>query len=81
MLHYMLRSGVALGGGAGLVSCVDHVIAEPGTRIALSEGKLGILPAVIGPYVYRKTGSSEFRRLSMIASRIFRRGSEDWAGK
>ncbi len=62
--------GVALGGGAGLVSCVDHVIAEPGTRIALSEGKLGILPAVIGPYVYRKTGSSEFRRLSMIASRI-----------
>lgn len=62
--------GVALGGGAGLVSCADHVIAEPGTRIALSEGKLGILPAVIGPYVYRKIGSSEFRRLSMIASRI-----------
>ena len=29
--------GVALGGGAGLVSCSDHVIAEPGTRIALSE--------------------------------------------
>ena len=62
--------GVALGGGAGLVSCADHVIAEPGTRIALSEGKLGILPAVIGPYVYRKIGSSQFRRLSMLASRI-----------
>ena len=62
--------GVALGGGAGLLSCVDHVIAEPGTRIALSEGKLGILPAVIGPYVYRKIGSSQFRRLSMLASRI-----------
>ena len=62
--------GVALGGGAGLGSCADHVIAEPGTRIALSEGKLGILPAVIGPYVYRKIGSSQFRRLSMLASRI-----------
>ncbi len=66
--------GVALGGGAGLVACLDHVIAEPSTRIALSEGKLGILPAVIGPYVYRKIGSSQFRRLSMLASRV---GSEE----
>ncbi len=62
--------GVALGGGAGLVSCLDYVIAEPKTRIALSEAKLGILPAVIGPYVYRKIGSSNFRRLSMMASKI-----------
>ena len=62
--------GVALGGGAGLVSCFDYAIAEPRTRIALSEAKLGILPAVIGPYVYRKIGSSNFRRLSMIASKI-----------
>ena len=66
--------GVALGGGAGLVACLDHVIAEPSTRIALSEGKLGILPAVIGPYVYRKIGSAQFRRLSMLASRV---GSEE----
>lgn len=62
--------GVALGGGAGLVSCFDYAIAEPRTRIALSEAKLGILPAVIGPYVYRKIGSSNFRRLSMMASKI-----------
>ena len=62
--------GVALGGGAGLVSCFDYVIGEPRTRIALSEAKLGILPAVIGPYVYRKIGSSNFRRLSMMASKI-----------
>ena len=46
------------------------MIAEPRTRIALSEGKLGILPAVIGPYVYRKIGSAQFRRLSMLASRV-----------
>tara|TARA_B100000029_G_scaffold483070_1_gene533918 strand:+ start:175 stop:1029 length:855 start_codon:yes stop_codon:yes gene_type:complete len=62
--------GVALGGGAGLVACVDHSIGEPRTRIALSEGKLGILPAVIGPYVYRRLGSAQFRRLSMMASRV-----------
>ena len=62
--------GVALGGGAGLIACLDHTIVEPGARIALSEGKLGILPAVIGPYVYRKVGSAQFRRLAMMAGRI-----------
>ena len=62
--------GVALGGGAGLISCLDHVILDSSARIALSEGKLGILPAVIGPYVYRKVGSAQFRRLAMLAGRI-----------
>ena len=66
--------GVALGGGAGLVACSDHAIAEPRTRIALSEAKLGISAAVIGPYVYRRLGSAGFRRLAMLASRI---GSEE----
>ena len=65
-----LVQGVALGGGAGLVACVDHVIAIDGVKIAMSEIKLGILPAVIGPYVYRKTGSAQFRRLAMLGSRI-----------
>ena len=62
--------GVALGGGAGLVACLDHVIATENVKLALSEGKLGILPAVIGPYVYRRLGSACFRRLAMQASRI-----------
>ena len=62
--------GVALGGGAGLVACLDHVIATSNVKIALWEGKLGILPAVIGPYVYRRLGSACFRRLAMQASRI-----------
>lgn len=66
--------GVALGGGAGLVSCCDYVVATQNVRIALSEGKLGILPAVIGPYVYRRLGSATFRRLAMQASRV--RGEE-----
>ncbi len=62
--------GVALGGGAGLVACMDHVVATLDSKIALSEAKLGILPAVIGPYVYRKIGSSQFRRLSILANKI-----------
>ena len=62
--------GVALGGGAGLIACMDHIIATSDIKIALSEGKLGILPAVIGPYVYRRVGSACFRRLAMQASRI-----------
>lgn len=66
--------GVALGGGAGLISCCDYVVATQDVRIALSEGKLGILPAVIGPYVYRRLGSATFRRLAMQASRV--RGEE-----
>ena len=59
-----------MGGGAGLISCLDHIIMESKSQLALSEAKLGILPAVIGPYVYRKIGSSQFRRLSMLASRV-----------
>ena len=62
--------GVALGGGAGIVACSDHVIAEPRSKIALSEAKLGISAAVIGPYVHRRLGSACFRRLAMLASRI-----------
>ena len=62
--------GVALGGGAGLVACCDHVISDAGARIALSEGKLGILPAVIGPYVHRRVGSASLRRLATLAKRI-----------
>ena len=65
-----LVQGVALGGGAGLIACLDHVICNPKTKIALSEGKLGILPAVIGPYVYRRMGSANFRRHAMLAGRM-----------
>ena len=65
-----LVQGVALGGGAGLIACLDHVICNPKAQIALSEGKLGILPAVIGPYVYRRMGSANFRRHAMLAGRM-----------
>ena len=49
---------------------VDHVSGEPRTQRARSEAKLGISAAVIGPYVHRRLGSAQFRRLAMLASRI-----------
>ena len=46
--------GAAIGGGVGLVSVCDIVIATAGTKFGLAEVKLGILPAVISPYVIAK---------------------------
>ena len=70
MFHDWTHSRRRLGGGAGLIACLDHVICKNGVKIALSEGKLGILPAVIGPYVYRRMGSANFRRHAMLAGRM-----------
>ena len=52
-----LVQGHALGGGIGLVACSDIVIAEPDAVFAFSEVKLGIIPAVISPFL-RKIGES-----------------------
>jgi enoyl-CoA hydratase/carnithine racemase len=48
--------GHALGGGAGLVAAADIAIAEPKAVFAFSEVKLGIIPAVISPFVLPKIG-------------------------
>ena len=50
--------GHALGGGAGLVACADVAVAAPDAVFGFSEVKLGIVPAVISPYVLAKIGSS-----------------------
>lgn len=55
--------GAALGGGVGLCAVADVVIAESGTKFALSETRLGLLPAVISPFVVAKIGESEARAL------------------
>jgi methylglutaconyl-CoA hydratase len=55
--------GSALGGGIGLCAVADVVIAESGTRFGFTETRLGILPAVIGPFVVAKIGESEARAL------------------
>lgn len=55
--------GAALGGGVGLCAVADLVIAESGTRFGFTETRLGILPAVISPFVVAKIGESEARAL------------------
>jgi methylglutaconyl-CoA hydratase len=55
--------GAALGGGAGLCAVSDLVIAESGTKFGFTETRLGILPAVIAPFVVAKIGESNARAL------------------
>jgi len=55
--------GAALGGGMGLCAVSDVVIAESGARFGFTETRLGILPAVISPFVIAKIGESHARAL------------------
>ena len=55
--------GSALGGGMGLCAVSDLVIAESGTRFGFTETRLGLLPAVIAPFVIAKIGESHARAL------------------
>src|SRR5437667_5234881 len=55
--------GLALGGGMGLCAVSDLVIAESGTRFGFTETRLGILPAVIAPYVIARIGETHARAL------------------
>lgn len=54
--------GPAFGGGVGLVACCDIAIATPQARFGLTESRLGLLPAVISPYVIEAIGSRQARR-------------------
>ena len=53
--------GFALGGGSGLVACADVAIAAPDATFGFSEVRLGIIPAVISPFVLAKIGSAARR--------------------
>lgn len=55
--------GAALGGGMGLCAVSDLVIAEAGTKFGFTETRLGILPAVISPFMIAKIGESHARAL------------------
>ena len=66
--------GAALGGGVGLAAVCDIVVAADDATFGLTEVKLGILPAVISPYVLRKIGVSAARELFLTGS-PFRRGA------
>src|SRR6188474_2799142 len=62
--------GAALGGGAGLVAACDIPVAALGTQFGFTEVRLGILPAVISPYVVAKIGESAARELFLTGERF-----------
>lgn len=62
--------GAALGGGAGLAAVCDIVIASDDTIFGFTEVKLGIIPAVISPFVLAKIGRSNARALFLTGERF-----------
>jgi len=62
-----LVQGAAFGGAVGLAACCDIVLATEKASFCLSEVKLGLIPAVISPYVVRAIGERQARRYFMTA--------------
>ncbi|MGN6154031.1 MAG: enoyl-CoA hydratase-related protein [Lysobacteraceae bacterium] len=54
--------GAAFGGGVGLIACCDIAIGVPEAKFGLTESRLGLLPAVISPYVVDAIGARQARR-------------------
>ena len=57
--------GAVYGGAVGLVACCDFAVADSAAKFCLSEAKLGLLPAVIAPYLLRKMKLGQLRRLAL----------------
>ncbi|UXI67089.1 enoyl-CoA hydratase/isomerase family protein [Tahibacter amnicola] len=55
-------NGAAYGGGVGLIACCDIAVGVEGAKFSLSEVKLGLVPAVISPYVVAAIGARQARR-------------------
>jgi len=62
--------GAVYGGAVGLVACCDFAVALDSAKFCLSEAKLGLLPAVIAPYLARKMRPGQLRRAALTA-RVF----------
>ena len=62
--------GAAYGGGVGLVACCDIAIAAQEATFSLSEAKLGLIPATVGPYVVAAIGARQARRYFLSAERF-----------
>jgi methylglutaconyl-CoA hydratase len=62
--------GDAFGGGVGMMAVCDTVVAAEGARFALTETRLGLIPATIGPYVVARLGEGMARRVFMSGRRF-----------
>ncbi|MCZ4149781.1 enoyl-CoA hydratase, partial [Escherichia coli] len=65
-----LVEGAVLGGGFGLACVSDVAIAAADAQFGLPETSLGILPAQIAPFVVRRIGLTQARRLALTAARF-----------
>jgi len=63
-------NGHAFGGALGLIACCDIALASKKARLALTEVRLGLVPAVISPYVIAAIGPRQARRLFQTAEAI-----------
>lgn len=63
-------NGAAIGGGMGLVSCCDITIAVDEAKFGFSETRLGLVPAVISPFVLAKIGEGHSRQLFLTGERF-----------
>lgn len=71
-----LVNGAAIGGGVGLIAACDIAIASSAAVFALSEVRLGLIPAVISPFVLSAIGARQAQRYFLTAERF---GAEDAA--
>jgi methylglutaconyl-CoA hydratase len=62
--------GQAFGGGVGLMSVCDVAIGVEGAKVGLTEVRLGLIPATIGPYVVARMGAARARRV-FFSGRVF----------
>lgn len=65
-----LAKGVVVGGGVGLLACCDIVIAADDASFSLSEVRLGLLPAIVAPFLVRAIGLRQLRRYALTAERF-----------
>ncbi len=76
LLHSMPKptiarvQGAAVGGGVGLVACCDIAVASDNAFFRLSEVQLGLVPAMVGPYLVEAMGIRMARRLMLTAERV-----------
>lgn len=62
--------GSAFGGGVGLIACCDLAVAARGAQFALSEVRLGLIPATVAPYVVAALGPRQARRYFTTGERF-----------
>lgn len=73
-----LVQGAAFGGAVGLAACCDMVVATDASLFCLSEVKIGLIPAVISPYVVQAMGERQARRYFLTAEPFNAGQAQDW---